>query len=171
VDLHARVLATWWTSQVQQQQRGGVSGNGTSGPAVAGGAVMTADVVAAALTEAQAFELVCPQLLPGCTSSTGCCAAFRNFSLTAAQAGDLAAPTNPFGFTPLLMDGTQRCHTRIRCHMLGAHTAFSGTTFQRTREPLCRCVTSRVADCTACVSCTAGVPGVPVGMLLECELA
>ena len=69
VDLHARVLANWWSSQ----QASGL-GNHTR----------TASSVA--LTEAQAFDLVCPGLLPGCTVSGGCCAAFRNFSLQSAEA-------------------------------------------------------------------------------------
>ena len=38
----------------------------------------------APLTEAEAFDEVCPGLLPGCTGK--CCVAFRNFSLTAADA-------------------------------------------------------------------------------------
>ena len=70
VDLHARVLATWWESQ--QAALGNGTAN-TAGPA-------------ALLTESAAFDAVCPGLLPGCTVSSGCCAAFRNFSLAAADA-------------------------------------------------------------------------------------
>ena len=70
VDLHAQVLATWWTSQQQQQQQQHGSTTGTAAP----------------MTETEAFETVCPRLLPGCTVSNGCCAAFRNFSLASAEA-------------------------------------------------------------------------------------
>ena len=50
VDLHARVLAKWWTSQ---QQARSALGDGSA--SASGGA----------LTEAEAFAEVCPSLLPG----------------------------------------------------------------------------------------------------------
>jgi hypothetical protein len=50
VDLHARVLAKWWTSQ---QQARSALGDGSA--SASGGA----------LTEAEAFAEVCPGLLPG----------------------------------------------------------------------------------------------------------
>ena len=37
-------------------------------------------------TEAQAFGEACSVVLPGCTQESGCCAALRNMSLSAAQA-------------------------------------------------------------------------------------
>jgi|EP01047_Picozoa_sp_COSAG01_P060031 hypothetical protein len=66
VDLHARVLAKWWTSH----QR----------------ATLAATTASTGMTEQQAFMEVCPELLPGCGTDNGCCAAFRNFSLVSAEA-------------------------------------------------------------------------------------
>eukprot|EP01048_Picozoa_sp_COSAG05_P010483 COSAG05_NODE_926_length_6575_cov_6.025324_3_plen_177_part_00 len=69
VDLHARVLAKWWTShQPAIVTSSGASAIGAASPPP--------------LSEAQAFAAVCPGLLPGCSSENGCCASFRNFSLS-----------------------------------------------------------------------------------------
>jgi hypothetical protein len=69
VDLHARVLAKWWNSH-QAALAATDDGHGSSAK------------VKAVLTEEQAFMEVCPGLLPGCTVANGCCATFRNFSLS-----------------------------------------------------------------------------------------
>lgn len=77
VDLHARVLAMWWNSQLHHIEKG------AGGPLSASG---SAEVDAVGMSEEEAFAAVCPGLLPGCTGSNGCCSAFRNFSLVAAEA-------------------------------------------------------------------------------------
>ena len=78
VDLHARVLAKWWTSQ-QAARTATEDGNPSA---------------AAGMTEEEAFAAVCPGLLPGCTTANGCCAAFRTFSLSKPPHSPKLGPVN-----------------------------------------------------------------------------
>jgi hypothetical protein len=70
----------WWNSQLRH-----LGGHDDEGAPSASRSAGVAEV-AAGMSEKEAFAAVCPGWLADCMGISGCCSAFRNFSLVAAEA-------------------------------------------------------------------------------------